>query len=99
METENGNVSSDSAIIPDPFWELGIQARAAGTPLARVTINVGCGEEYGRVKCSTTVSLECPQSKGALDQAAALAFETALGYTNDGMSHLVDDYVAIPFIR
>lgn len=99
METENGNVSSDSAIVPDPFWELGNQARMSNSPTARITINVGCGEEYGRVKCSTTVSLECPQTKAHMDQAAALAFETALGYTNDGMSHLVDDYVAIPFIR
>lgn len=71
-----------------PFSSMVSQCKASGTPTARVAMTVGASEEYGAVKVSCTVSLECPQSESAINLAGDVAFQKARELVNDGASHL-----------
>ena len=57
-------------------------------PIARVSSTAQRSAEFGSVKCSVTVSLDCPQDKRWIDEAARVSFKLALGYCNDGFSYL-----------
>lgn len=79
---------SNSGTVDDPYWQAASVAKAAGCPTARIAMSVTHGIEYGEIKCSATVSIECAQSKEHMDNAALLAFKAAVEYANDGMSYL-----------
>lgn len=80
-KNHKGNITITEALKDDPFEML------AGSE-ARVSATVGRSVEYGDVKCSFAVTVNCPQQKACLDKAAELCFETALEYVNDAMSIL-----------
>lgn len=81
-------------VVSDPFMLLVGQD---GEQTARIGATVGRSIAYGDVKCSFTVSINCPQSQACLDRAAELCFETALQYVNDGMSHLAPEVPSITY--
>lgn len=72
----------------DKFYNAVQLCRQQGLPTARIGTTVGRSIEFGEVKCSFTVTIECPQAKEEMDEAAQLVFTKALEYANDGMSHL-----------
>lgn len=84
---ENYEFFKDKFILDD-FYNQVQACRQQNLPVAHIGTSVGRSIEYGEVKCSFTVSVECPQTKEFMDQAAELVFKKALEYTNDGMSHL-----------
>lgn len=57
-------------------------------PHARVSMNVGFSSEYGAMKVSSSVSLECDQNEKMLNRAGELAFLKAEELTNDGWQEL-----------
>jgi hypothetical protein len=85
---QGDQVGSQTSEVPDPYWQMALDAKASGHPTARISVTAVHGIEYGEKKCSVTVSIECPQSKPHMDNAALLAFRAAVEYTNDGMSHV-----------
>jgi len=92
---QGDTVTSQSGQTEDPYWKAAMDAKASGISVARVSSTVTNGSDFGQRKCSTTVSIECPQSKQYMDLAAMLAFKAAVEYTNDGMTY-VDPNIA-PF--
>lgn len=69
----------------DPFNTLAIQARAKRAEreaVAHVTANAGISMEYGAVKVSFSVQLECPQDEGSIHMAGELCFRKAAELTN-----------------
>jgi hypothetical protein len=89
--TKEGATRSESGSMEDPYWQLAAAAKATGYPTARISSTVVHGIEYGEIKCSFTVSIECVQSKETMDGAALLAFRAAVEYTNSGMSYLAPE--------
>jgi len=81
------NVMQQTEHVPDPFWNL---TGDPNVPKATVQTEVSRSHDLGGgwVKCSFVVSVVCPQTKPYIEAAAKLVFETAMGYVNDGMSHL-----------
>ena len=77
-----GQIKHNEGVETDPFQ------RMAGTEGARVSSTVGRSLEYGEIKCSATVSLDCPQSEAYIDLAGEVAFRKALELANDGMCEL-----------
>ncbi len=71
-----------------PLENLVLQARAEGKPVSRVSITVGASEEYGALKVSATVSLECPQHEACINLAGETAFQKARELVNDVASHI-----------
>jgi len=80
-------VMQQTEILPDPFWKL---VHDPSIPKATVQVEVNRSHDTGGgwVKCGFVVTLSCPQSVQFIEAAAELAFKTAVGYVNDGMSHL-----------
>lgn len=75
--------------IPDPFEAM---LREAGDEGARLAFTVTRGrEDFGRTKVSCTLAITCPQKKASLDQAAALAFDTALNYANNALRFMAPE--------
>lgn len=75
--------------IPDPFMELTLGVQESN--LAKISMTVVHGTDYGGAKCSCTISLVCPQNNEAIKQAARLAFLTAVEFVNDGTSHIAPE--------
>lgn len=71
-----------------PLEELVMHNRAQGMPIARVSLTVGASEDYGAVKVSATVSLECPQQESCINLAGEVAFKKARELVNDMASHV-----------
>lgn len=82
-------MSTQEGVAPDPYWQAALDAKATEHSIARVSVTTGRALEYGEIKCTVTVSIDCPQAKNYMDKAAELAFKAAVEYTNDGMSILV----------
>jgi hypothetical protein len=83
----------------EPFHPLSWQAqqaRAAGESVARISSTVGTAVQYGEVKCSFTVSIECVQSEATINLAGEAAFLKALELTNDGARFLGIDELKGP---
>ena len=57
-------------------------------PLARISISVGEGLEYGSLKVSANVTLSCDQNEETIDKALELAFYKALEAERDGFGEL-----------
>ena len=89
-------VSTQNGVADDPFWRAAVEARASGQPTARVSMMAVHGIEYGEIKCSATVSIECVQSKPHIDSAALLAFKAAVEYTNAGMGFIAPGLPPLP---
>jgi len=87
-QVSEGMETFPEAIYLDDYYTKVQECRAQGLPVARLSSMISRGIEYGEVRCSFTVSIECPQTKDYMDQAAELLFQKALEYTNDGMSVL-----------
>lgn len=54
--------------------------------LARVSISVGESMNYGALKVSSTVTLNCDQNEVCINKAGELAFYKALELMQDGFS-------------
>lgn len=63
---------------------------------AKVTYTVSRSLGYGELKCSATVTIECPQTEGYINMAGELAFEKAKELVNDGFGSLVPDSAPLP---
>lgn len=72
----------------DPFYMLAQQAHQDGGGIARVSFTVGTAREYGEIKCSATVTIECPQDEKHIDTAGEAAYRKALELTNAAASQL-----------
>jgi hypothetical protein len=72
----------------DPLERLVAHHRAAGKPVARVSMTVGLSEEYGALKASCTVTLECPQAESAINLAGEVAYLKAKELATDAATHL-----------
>jgi hypothetical protein len=71
----------------EPFHPLALQAqqaRAAGASVARVSVTAGTAMNYGEVKVSFTVSLDCLQQEASINLAGEAAFLKAVELVNDG---------------
>lgn len=77
----------------DPFHYLG----AVPGPKARITYGVSRSIEYGAIKCSVTVAIDCPQNEEHMNIAAEIAYDKAVELVNDGFGSIVPD--AIPIAR
>lgn len=66
----------------DPFEKLLTENQAS------IGATVGRSTDFGNEKCAFTVTIKCPQDRASMNLAAQIAFETALEYTNDAMSHI-----------
>lgn len=70
----------------EPFHPLALQAqqaRLAGQSVARISATVGTSQNYGDLKVSFTVSLDCIQTEPTINLASEAAFLKALELTND----------------
>lgn len=86
----NGDeVSTQGGVSDDPFWRAAMEAKSSGMPTARVSFTATHGIEYGEIKGSCTVSIECVQAKQHLDNAALLACRAATEYTNAALGYYV----------
>ena len=75
----------------DPFAFLRNGAghsKANDTPTARISTTVGTSTDYGAVKVSFTVSVECNQDEGSMNMAAESIYRKAVELTNDAASHV-----------
>lgn len=75
----------------EPFTPLSVQvqqARAAGQAVARISVNAGTALDYGSVKVSVNVTIECPQNEGSINLAGESAFWKAVELVNDAASHV-----------
>jgi hypothetical protein len=81
----------------EPFHPLAMQAqqaRATGESVARISTTVGTSEDYGNMKVSFTVSIDCLQSEATMNLAGECAFLKGIELVNQaaeflGMSQLV----------
>jgi hypothetical protein len=71
----------------DPYPE--IWAANALAPHARVEVSVSKSFDYGSLRVTARVSLECEQKTAVLDKAGVLAFEKAKEFAIDGFNILV----------
>jgi hypothetical protein len=94
LEKDGEVVESKTWYEEDPFWQMLNQSQGQS---ARISANVGRSIEYGDVKASFVVTVDCPQNTPAMDQAAELAFGRALKYTNDAMQVLAPEIPSIPY--
>lgn len=71
----------------EPFHPLALQAqqaRAQGLSVARISVTTGTSEDYGNMKVSFTVSIDCVQQEAAMNMAGECIFLKAVELTNDG---------------
>lgn len=87
LERDKEIVHEREGYMPDPFWEMS-EAMRPGHPSARISSTVQRSTNYGELKCSFTISVDCPQTKDWMERAAQYAFGTAVQYVNDGFSFL-----------
>ena len=80
-------IQQDESLENDPFVLL---ASMEG-PVSMITSTVSRSLPYGEVKCSTTVSMTCPQITACINQAASMTFKKARELTNKGFKELVPD--------
>jgi hypothetical protein len=66
------------------------------TPKARVSISVGTQHDYGRIKVAATVSYECDQTQGRVDEAGVLAFTKAVEFMTDSLDLLLNEQEKTP---
>ena len=92
---KDGEVIMQEGTLPDPYWAM----VSNDAPKASIGTNLHRTAEFDGswVKCSFTIEVQCPQTRDYMNQAAALLFETALGYVNQGMSHLAPGLPPVPF--
>jgi hypothetical protein len=61
------------------------------TQPATVSMSVGRSTEFGVVRVSASVALQCDQTEGSINRAGELAFNKACELVNDGWSILVPE--------
>lgn len=88
--TNGVRVTQQGGSLPDLFRLLAEGAAEEGF-LAKVSSTVSHGTEYGEIKCSCTITISCPQDAAAIERASAVAFKTAVGFVNDGLSHIAPE--------
>lgn len=71
-----------SGEVSDPFWSIAVQS--PGAPVATIEAKVSHWGEH--VSVNFSVSLQCPQSKSYIEEAAKLAFITATRFVNEAVS-------------
>lgn len=88
MLARHGYIVEEAGVAYDPFAISANKAKTLGIGIAKVSFTVGTSREYGEVKCSATVTLECPQTETDIDMAGEAAYRKALELTNDAASQL-----------
>lgn len=96
MELKRGGVveQATSGYVEDPFFWLASQARLADIPLATVEAKVAHWGDH--VSVSFSVSLQCPQAQGQIEEAGKLAFTTATRFVNDAVSRMDRNMPMLP---
>lgn len=72
----------------DPFNILQAGLANKDVPRASVSYTVGTSREYGEVKCSCTVTVQCPQAETWINMAGESAYRKALELVNAGATQL-----------
>jgi hypothetical protein len=75
----------------EPFSPLSAQvaqARAAGYATSKVSVTAGTSHDYGSLKVSVTVTVECPQTEAAINLAGEASFWKAVELVNDAASFI-----------
>lgn len=75
----------------DPFHPLDLQAQQARVnqqSVARVSMTAGTAADYGSVKVTCSVSVDCPQTDASISLAGEAAFMKCLELVNDGAEFL-----------
>jgi hypothetical protein len=85
VETNGSIITKDKTL--DHFHEL-LTGRG---PRATVSMSVGRSLEYGAIKVTSNVSLQCDQDEATIDRAGELAFRKACEFMNDGFSIVEDE--------
>lgn len=83
-----------SGYTEDPYWWLACQTQAAGIPVSTVEAKVSHWGEH--VSVSFSVSLQCPQAQGQIEDAGRLAYTTATRFVNDAVSRLDSGMPMLP---
>ena len=82
-------VHTQGGTADDPYWRAAMDAKNADAPVARISFTATHGIEYGEIKGSCTVSIDCVQSKQHMDNAALLACRAATEYVNAALGYYV----------
>jgi hypothetical protein len=85
IETTGGVPSTDHGPVDFPTLR-----RDRALPEARVAVSIGYGLDFGKGKCSVTVSLACDQTEEMIDMAADMAMHKADQLADEGMK-VVDE--------
>jgi hypothetical protein len=81
-----GQIQLHEGVERDPFMHLAYLSGIEQVRSARVSMTVARAIEYGEIKCSATISIDCPQKEAYIDLASEVAFKKALELVNDGMT-------------
>jgi hypothetical protein len=94
------SVYGAAELLRDPLQTVGLESKFYrehnGIPAARVSSTVQRAVDYGNIKVSFTVTIECPQNEGFIDMAGHVAFEKAKELTDDAFCSIVQDAVRLP---
>ena len=93
MEQQGSTIEHNEGIQQDPFWRIRTKTGIQQNSDARITMTVGRALQYGELKCSASVSIECPQQEAHINLAGELAFTKALELVNDGMARFGVDRI------
>jgi hypothetical protein len=83
-EGETARAIRRETLAGDPFDKL----CTPGGVHASVGFNVGTQANFGELKISATVRLQCDQNEKVMDKAAEMAFKKTLEYMKDGFAIL-----------
>lgn len=78
----------------DPYYWLASQAVGMGAPLATIESKVSHWGNH--VSVSFSVTLQCSQAQGYIEDAAKLAFTTATRFVNEAASRFDRDMPLLP---
>lgn len=85
METQSGEVKTDNGTVDFPGLRRNMQL-----PEARLAATIGYGLDFGKGKCSVTVSLSCDQTEDMIDLAADMALHKADELADRGMQIVME---------
>jgi hypothetical protein len=87
VEKNKKNIIAKSGQVQDDKFKQLVRLDPAGVPTARVSVGVSESLEYGSLKVSATVTLECTQDEATINQAGEFAFHKAVEFVKDGFSN------------
>lgn len=88
LEQDGSIVDEQEGDVMDKFAQM---LQTHPDQRASISATVQRSLPYGEIKCSFTVTVQCPQSQEWLDAASREAFKLALNYLNQGFSYLAPE--------